>query len=319
MNVNIVDARLAGHPQFFLSDLQFSTVTNLEIKKSRRPAAVPLMPSYNALDGRRIIAYRNQESLLFYYRRSIHQQNSNSRCSDADCVFQSNTCHAALASIDSDFPQRAFSAVPTTSVQVTIHFSFTMNFFISLIVLVHLVLSVVALPISTQAAEAIIYDIKAIGKQLTSTAGLLQRSTNNDAPQAIQVEDDLDKLTSDLTILINDVAQAYPFLTPFDVPDAHAILDATKEVLIPLLTLLQQLLTDAAIRFRRQLGSPAFRVLAKSVGVSVNAFLEGTSVIQKRLTDDLATQGVAVSSAIKSQLYHLDVAYGLSLPPGGRT
>ncbi|EDR04067.1 uncharacterized protein LACBIDRAFT_330873 [Laccaria bicolor S238N-H82] len=166
-----------------------------------------------------------------------------------------------------------------------------MNFFISLIVLVHLVLSVVALPISTQAAEAIIYDIKAIGKQLTSTAGLLQRSTNNDAPQAI----------------------AYPFLTPFDVPDAHAILDATKEVLIPLLTLLQQLLTDAAIRFRRQLGSPAFRVLAKSVGVSVNAFLEGTSVIQKRLT------GVAVSSAIKSQLYHLDVAYGLSLPPGGRT
>ena len=59
-----------------------------------------------------------------------------------------------------------------------------MNFFTSLIVLVHLVLSVVALPASTQAASAIIYDINTIGKQLTSTAGLLQRSTNTDAAHA---------------------------------------------------------------------------------------------------------------------------------------
>ncbi|EDR04010.1 uncharacterized protein LACBIDRAFT_295120 [Laccaria bicolor S238N-H82] len=192
-----------------------------------------------------------------------------------------------------------------------------MNFFTSLIVLVHLVLSVVALPAGTQTASAVIYAINTIGKQLSSTAGLLQRSTINDAAQATDVENDLGQLTSDLTILIDYVEQAYPLLTPFDGPDALTILNATRDVLLRQLTLLQPLLAGAAIPFHKQLGSAAFGALAKSVGVSVNAFLEGTLVIQQRLTDDVAAQGVAVSSDIKSRLYYIDLAFGLSLPPVG--
>ena len=75
-----------------------------------------------------------------------------------------------------------------TSKQVTVHSSFAMHFFTSLIVLVPLVFSVVALPASTQEASAITSGINAIVVQLATDAKGFTTNTNAAQAQVSQLK-----------------------------------------------------------------------------------------------------------------------------------
>lgn len=163
-----------------------------------------------------------------------------------------------------------------------------MRFFASLIVLVPLVCSVVALPASTQDISTILSYLNTVGTDLQNVVDIFASSTDTDVEQfATRLEGGLTRLTSDITALRTVVEQTGTLL--FYEADGLSILQLEAKLFSPI-GQLEQDLADAGTIFN-ELGFPAFELLIDYLENFGNEFEETSLAIQKKLPSDLTRQG----------------------------
>ncbi|EDR04011.1 uncharacterized protein LACBIDRAFT_330935 [Laccaria bicolor S238N-H82] len=158
-----------------------------------------------------------------------------------------------------------------------------MRFFASLIVLVPLVCSVVALPASTQDISTILSYLNTVGTDLQNVVDIFASSTDTDVEQfATRLEGGLTRLTSDITALRTVVEQTGTLL--FYEADGLSILQLEAKLFSPI-GQLEQDLADAGTIFN-ELGFPAFELLIDYLENFGNEFEETSLAIQKKLPGD---------------------------------
>ncbi|KIK03018.1 hypothetical protein K443DRAFT_504098 [Laccaria amethystina LaAM-08-1] len=186
-----------------------------------------------------------------------------------------------------------------------------MRFFTSLIVLVPLVFSVVALPASTQDVSAIISGIKDLTAQLTTVENVLQNLTQaNVAKIASQVASGLNQSTI-LTNYVIAALNAHP--RNFNDDEGQDIL-ISEVALASSFTETQLGLLNAANLFHI---TGYYSRIASFVEPFGNEFNKAISGIQAKYSDNLATEGNVISAAVIGQLNILDDVYnsvGLGSP-----